>query len=257
MIPVFTFVSDDSSYDEMLASFESAGFSSDIAMFNRLTSRGRPGEPEPYSTITELIESVQEPYFILCHQDVRIDPGNGVDDLTAQLALLSANGSALGGGRQRGRVAPVENGSAHHRPSWRQHPGSAASTCPDSRREFPRPSNRYGIGLLPGLHGFHLYGTDACMNARVLGFSAYVIDFHVHHLSAGKMDVDYETCRARVSRCMEPSLPCAATSERRWRCCSSSRWAPLRALLGSTRARRVIKNRPWLGRLVGAVFARQ
>ena len=192
LIPVFTFVSDDSSYDEMLASFESAGFSSDIAMFNRLTSRGRLGEPEPYSTITELIESVQEPYFVLCHQDVRVDPGNGMDDLTAQLALLS-------GKDPRWAVAGNAGGSHQLRMVRRitdPHGGSTPDLLPARVQtldeKFLVLRTGTGVGCSPGLHGFHLYGTDACMNARVLGFSAYVIDFHVHHLSGGKMDVDYE-----------------------------------------------------------------
>jgi hypothetical protein len=35
-----------------------------------------------------------------------------------------------------------------------------------------------------------------------------------------------------------------------------SRWRLLRVTLGSTRVRRIIKNRPWLGALVGRLFAR-
>ena len=256
MIPVFTFVSDESSYDEMLASFQSAGFSSDSGVFNRLSSRGRPGEPEPYSTITGLIESVREPYFILCHQDVRIDPGNGVDDLTAQLAVLSAKdplwavaGNA-GGSHQLRMVRRITD----------PHGGSTPDPLPARVQtldeNFLVVRSGTGLACSPGLHGFHLYGTDACMNARVLGFSAYVIDFHVHHLSGGKMDVDYDACRSRVLETWNPRFH-ACYVRAPMEVLFISRWAPIRALLGSTLTRRVIKNRAWLGRLVGAVLARQ
>ena len=93
------------------------------------------------------------------------------------------------------------------------------------------------------------------MNARVLGFSAYVIDFHVHHLSGGSMDVDYEMCRARFLDAWNPRFR-ARYVRAPMEVLFMSRWAPLRAVLGSTRARRVIKNRPWLGRLVGVALSR-
>ena len=35
------------------------------------------------------------------------------------------------------------------------------------------------------LKGFHLCGTDICTVARFLGYTAYVVDFHLRHLSSG------------------------------------------------------------------------
>jgi hypothetical protein len=36
------------------------------------------------------------------------------------------------------------------------------------------------------ISGFHFYGADICLHAHQMGHSAYVIDFHLEHLSPGK-----------------------------------------------------------------------
>ena len=41
------------------------------------------------------------------------------------------------------------------------------------------------LAVSADLKGFHLYGTDICVMAWVLGYTAYVVDFHLRHLSSG------------------------------------------------------------------------
>jgi hypothetical protein len=55
---------------------------------------------------------------------------------------------------------------------------------------------RRSAGIAPSatLRGFHLYGSDLALQARLLARTAYVIDFHLQHLSAGKVDAAYLDC---------------------------------------------------------------
>jgi hypothetical protein len=48
--------------------------------------------------------------------------------------------------------------------------------------------NGQGIGVSEELSGFHLYGTDLCLNAGKAGKTCRVIDFPVIHHSEGKID---------------------------------------------------------------------
>ena len=48
------------------------------------------------------------------------------------------------------------------------------------------------------LHGFHLYGADLCLIADILGYSAYVVDFHLRHKSVGNKGSTFEVVRAEL-----------------------------------------------------------
>jgi hypothetical protein len=60
------------------------------------------------------------------------------------------------------------------------------------------------------LHGFHLYGADLCIVAHFLGYSTYVIDFHLRHLSRGVKGPTFDPLRsamiAKYSRSLRPQM---------------------------------------------------
>jgi hypothetical protein len=52
------------------------------------------------------------------------------------------------------------------------------------------------IGFSRDLDSFHFYGADICLHAAQMGYSAYVIDFHLEHLSPGKKGADFALAEA-------------------------------------------------------------
>lgn len=47
------------------------------------------------------------------------------------------------------------------------------------------------MSLSQNLSGYHLYGTDLCLIANVLGFNAYVVDFNLLHKSKGNLEPNF------------------------------------------------------------------
>jgi len=56
------------------------------------------------------------------------------------------------------------------------------------------------LALSHDLAGYHWYGADLCIIADVLGWNAYVIDFHVLHKSGGSPDGSFAAIRSATRR---------------------------------------------------------
>jgi hypothetical protein len=242
LIPIYTFVTDRDGYAQMRHSFEEAGFTSDRASFTELTGTGQPDEPEPYSTITELVADLDEPFFILCHQDLRLDQGHGIDDLIGAIRGLEKRDDrwAVAGNAGGSRALRVVRSLTD--------PHGGASGGPFPARVHSLDENFLviktgtGIRCSPQLSGFHLYGTDLCLNALDKDRQPYVIDFRVRHLSRGTRDAEYAVARDRlVAHWSSRFIACYVRTT--IEVLFLSRIGFLRSLLGSVSARRFVKSR--------------
>jgi hypothetical protein len=254
LIPIFTFVTDRDGYSQMLHSFERAGFTSERASFTELTGTGGPGETEPYSAITKLASELTEPWFILCHQDLRLDQGDGIDDLIGAVRDLEERDDrwAVAGNAGGTRALRVVRSLTD--------PHGGPTDAPFPARVHSLDENflviRTGTGLRcsPQLSGFHLYGTDLCLNALEQGRQPYVIDFRVRHLSRGTRDAQYVTARDRLlAHWSSRFVACYVRTT--IEVLFLSRLGLLRSLLGSLPARRFVKSRAVARRSAGALLA--
>jgi hypothetical protein len=254
LIPIFTFVTDRDAYAQMRQSFGEAGFTAEHASFTELTGAGRADEPEPYSTITNLVSTLSEPFFILCHQDLRLDQGHGIDDLVRVVRDLeerddrwSVAGNA-GGSRALRVVRSLTD----------PHGGATDDSFPapvhSLDENFLLIRTGTAIRCSPELRGFHLYGTDLCLNALAQRSQPYVIDFRVRHLSRGTRDEDYARARDRfVARWSPRFVACYVRTTVDVFFLSRLHW--LRSSLGSEGARRFVKSRGAVRVPAGALLA--
>lgn len=185
---VWTFVKDESLYGQMRESLRRAGF--DDSSFVRLSDR----DTDPFAAIPDVASSAAR-YVILCHQDVLSDHGIGTRELLASLAELDAldpgwvvAGNAGVTPRMR-LVARLRDPYGHSTAADLPVPVQSLDEnfLVFNRRNQPRTS--------AGLKGFHMYGTDVCLNALADGGSAYVIDFPLTHLSRGEPDEAFERAK--------------------------------------------------------------
>lgn len=201
LLHLCTIANDPAQYAAMRASFEAAGFTSDVCRYT-LFDNGQGNRVEPYGAINSALADTTEPYLIFCHQDVLCDQGQGFADLVHVLAELDARDpdwAVAGNVGFTARFKPVE---CITDPGNRGlHPGNLPVRVSSLDENFLVLKTAARVGCSPELSGFHLYATDLCLNARLKRKRAYVIDFRIRHLSAGNARSEsFETCRALFVR---------------------------------------------------------
>jgi hypothetical protein len=256
LFDIYTFVTDDGDYAEMCDSFTTAGFTQEIATYIRLSDAATGADPsDPFAAIGYIADRLDASYAVLCHQDVRIDQGPGADELNQLLADLST--------RDPDWVVAGNAGATDRMRAMRRlvdpHGGSTDDPLPAEVISLDENFLVFNRGQRPrtstGMYGFHLYGTDVCLNARASGGSAYIIDFPLTHLSGGALDDGgYEEAKARFLEIWNGR--CAFRYVRTpVEILFMSRYGVLRRLFASSRAREWVElagNResatPWVPR---------
>ena len=197
---IATLVTDAKQYAAMKASFVAHGFNETAATY-RFIDNSAGNTADAYSGLRSMLHNAGTPYVILCHQDVQLI--DGLDTLLDRLrALTELDGSwALAGnagGRADGSGLAIRITDPHGADQRRGGPFPAAVNSLDENFIIVRRDT--GVTFSADLHGFHMYGADICAVANVLGFTSYVIDFHLHHYSAGALGPSFWTSKSAFER---------------------------------------------------------
>lgn len=179
-------------YGQMKESLTQAGFNSEntnITLLENFTHNNY----EPYSSINKFLVAVREPYLIFCHQDVLFDQGDGFEELLKRINELNLRDNywAVAGnaGVNQYYKTVVKISDANQSPMWTGEFPQKVFTLDENFLIF---NLRNRTKCSNALSGFHLYGSDLCLHAIKMGFSCYVIHFHITHLSGGTMNNDFE-----------------------------------------------------------------
>ncbi len=206
---VATLVRRPDGYAQMCASFTQAGFGEADCEFLLIDNTG-PAQTDAFSGLNAALNQARGRFVILCHDDVRLthdtrrDLEVRLDELTAHDRNWAVAGNA--GGIRPGRLALRI--SDPHASDQDHGPFPARAQALDENFLVVKKAAR--IGFSRDLEGFHLYGADLCQMAHIAGHTAYVIDFHLTHLSGGKRDASFAAAQNAF--------------QRKWRLALSPRW---------------------------------
>jgi hypothetical protein len=185
---VGTLVNDDAHYSQMLQSFRRCGFTEATTEFLAVREA-----PSAFVGLNGVLSRARGDFVILCHQDIRL-LGDGAEVLDQRLDELGSRDPYWGvagnaGGEAPGRLA-IRISDPHGRD---RRVGELPAKVMSLDENFIIVRREAGLRFSRDLEGFHLYGADLCLVADVMGWSSWVVDFHVEHLSPGRKD---ETFRA-------------------------------------------------------------
>lgn len=190
-----TLVRDLLEFGCMRQTFINKGFSESDCEYLYIDNRIEE-QTSAYRGLNAILNSARGTYVILCHQDVRIEFDNRAD-LDARLRelsdkdplwVLAGNAGGINGHQRVIRISDPygENQSV----------GAFPARAVSLDENFIVVRREARLAFSNDLSSFHFYGTDICLHAEMLGYAAYVIDFHLRHLSPGRMGAEFLQAKA-------------------------------------------------------------
>jgi hypothetical protein len=197
---ICTLVTDASQYSACLKTFHAQGFVEPDCEF-LFIDNANGNEFDAFAGLNLFLRRARGRYIILCHQDIRLI-GDGRERLDALLAELDpldpkwglcGNAGGLHGGGVALRITDPINANARVG-------GPFPARCESLDENFIVVRAAANLALSSDCQGFHHYGTDLCVIADILGYRAYVIDFHLQHLSDGDDGPGFHEMRRSMIR---------------------------------------------------------
>jgi len=191
---VCTLVTNHDEYQEMIASFQKGGFNENNTDFLYIDN-SQTNLEDGYTGLNKFLNEATGNYIILCHQDIllsfdtidtlygRIDEMNQRDPHWAILG----NAGFAGLSEKYYRISDP----------WQMDTtiGKLPAKVKSLDENFLVIKKEANLALSRDLKGFHMYGADMCTIASLLGWNAYVINFHLYHKSAGNCNESFARSR--------------------------------------------------------------
>lgn len=191
---ICTLVTRKDEYAEMLNSFQSAGFTQQICEFLYLDN-SIENRYDGFSGLNLFLNQAKGKYIIICHQDILIEKDNisQLRNCLEELDKLDLNWAICGNAGAAGPNAIVYHIS--YPDGTHMSKGNFPVKVSSLDENFLIIKNDANLCFSTDLNGFHLYGTDICLNANLKGLNAYVIKFDLIHKSRGNLSPDFFAIR--------------------------------------------------------------
>lgn len=188
---ICTLVTKHNEYLEMVESFQSKGFNGADCEYLFLDNC-ISNQYDAFTGYNLFLQTARGRYIILCHQDVILikDDRIKLDKLIAELDNHDSNWGLLGnaGGEFLGQLAIRITDRFY---GENRLLGNLPARVYSLDENFIIVKKSANLALSRDIAGYHLYGTDLCILGDILGYNAYVIDFHLFHKGHGKIDADF------------------------------------------------------------------
>jgi hypothetical protein len=184
---ICTLVTIKEEYQEMMSSFVDAGFDTSFCEFLYIDNTAH-NKSEAYQGLNYFLQKAKGKYIILCHQDILIchDKIETLNQSIADLDQLDPHWAILGNAGAT-KIKDIVYRLVEPNNVFKRR-GNPIQKVVSLDENFILVKKSANLALSNNLKGFHLYGTDLCIIAHILGFSAYVINFNLLHKSKGNMD---------------------------------------------------------------------
>jgi hypothetical protein len=187
---VCTLVSRKEEYQEMLNSFLTAGFSTNFTEFLYIDN-SNGNKADAFKGLNYFLQKAKGKYIILCHQDILLNYHTltELENCIKQLDTIDENWAILSNAGASG-IKDVVYRLYEPNNTFKSR-GNPIQKVTSVDEHFVLVKKSANLALSGNLNGFHLYGTDLCMIANILGYTAYVVEFHLLHKSKGNIDASF------------------------------------------------------------------
>lgn len=193
-----TLVNDEHQYDGFQTSAKNSGFGDDCEFLQ--IDNTVANQTSAYAGLNHLLSKAQGRFVILCHQDILFD----FDDrfvLEARLQELTRFAPLWGVCGVAGKTRfgePIRHITDKYGDDQRH--GILPAQAGSLDECFLVINPQTGLRFSRDIEGFHMYGTDICLMADVMGFQAWVVDFHICHNGEGLMGPSFDAALQSFQR---------------------------------------------------------
>ena len=196
---ICTLVTDWDQYGQMLDSFIDAGFTTDDCEY-RYADNTDGNSFDAYKGINHFLQNADAEYVIICHQDIllKFDKRQQMEAQITEINRKDERWAVLGNAGTNNLY--LTSMKVTHEDMICHNNGVMPSQVKSLDENFLLIKKSANIALSGDLSGFHLYGTDVCLIAECLGYTAYAIEFNLMHLSEGKLDPSFDSLSEQLQR---------------------------------------------------------